>query len=251
MSNELQVITSYTTDFLNPDQVKEFISKIPELSIYHRDIYNRKPLSSKSFQLLIHTIYDGALRAGEGRTILVQDLENLRYGRLNLPHTKTGWDWCKCASHQKKKLISCDLNCKKCKGTGKILRPQWTTISESLAKKLYKFINQNKLGKKDYVFASPSFPKQPISRDWLYKNIREVGTLCNIEIFGQRKSRLMKNLYSHIFRRSKAIQMDHDGASIGMIATKLRHTDIRVTTTYIKTGIGDLEKWEKEFGVSF
>jgi len=251
MSNELQVVSSYTTDFLNPDQVQEFIGKISELPIYHRKIFNRKPLPCESFQLLIHTIYDGALRAGEGRNILVRDLQDLRYGRINLPHTKTGWDWCKCASHQKKKLISCDLDCKKCKGTGKILRPQWTTVSESLAKKLYKFMNDNKLAKNDHVFASPSFPKQPISRDWLYKTIREVGILCNFEIFGQRKSRLMKNLYSHIFRRSKAIQMDHDGASIGMIAKKLRHTDIRVTTTYIKPGIGDLEKWEKQFGVSF
>jgi len=251
MSNELQVVSSYTTDFLDPDQVQEFIRKIGELPIYHRKIFNRKPLDSESFQLLIHTIYDGALRAGEGRTILVQDLDDLKYGRLNLPHTKTGWDWCKCAIHQKKKLISCDPDHKKCEGTGKILRPQWTTISESLAKKLYKFVKDNKLGPKDYLFASPSFPNQPISDAWIYKKIKEVGKLCDIEIFGQRKSRLMKNLYSHIFRRSKAIQMDRDGASIGMIATKLRHSDIRVTTTYIKTGIGDLEKWEKEFGISF
>lgn len=245
--NELKVVTQIATDFLDVDQIRYYVSKIPELNIYSRDIYNRKPLPLESFQLYIRTIYDGALRAGEGRQILVQDLD-LKYARINLPRTKTGWDWCKCAKHEKRKLISADVGCKKCKGKGKLRRPQSTTISESLAIELHNFIEKHQLTKKNYLFTSPSFPKQPISREWIRKSIKEVGILCGFEIFAERDKKIMKFVYTHLFRRSRAIQMDQDGARIGVIARKLRHKDIKATTRYITSSVTDLQKWEKDYG---
>ena len=248
--NELKVVTQFATDFLTVDQIKEFISKIPELDIYSHDIYNRKPLPPESFQLYVRTIYDGALRAGEGRQILVQDLD-LKYARINLPRTKSGWDWCKCSKHEKGKLISTDSGCKKCKGKGKLRRRQSTSISEPLAIELHNFVEKYHLGKKNYLFNSPSFPKQPISRDWIWKSIRQVGKLCSFEIFGERDKKIMKYVYTHLFRRSRAMQMDQDGARIGVIARKLRHRNIKDTMRYIRASVADLQKWEKDNGTWF
>lgn len=247
---ELRVISTESTDFLSKKQVRQFVTTIPELPIYQREIYARQPLPGRYFQVLIELIYDAALRMGEGREVKVEDLD-LEYARINLPRTKTGWDWCKCATHEKRRLISCDKNHNKCEGRGKLRRPQSTTLSVPMAKKLHKFIQEEKLQSWQYLFRSPSFPKQSISDHWVWEWTREVGRLCDFKIFAERKHRIIKDVYTHLFRRSRAIQMDIDGATLGTISRKLRHMDVKTTTTYIQSSISDLQKWEKELGTWF
>lgn len=246
----LRVVAKTATDFMTIPQVNSFISNIPLLEIYSKNVYSRKPLPGHYFQLFIKLIYDAALRSIEGRMIKIKDLD-LPYLTISLPETKTGWEWCKCSTHAKRKLLSCDLDCKKCKGIGKIRYPQTATISEGLAKEIYGFIQAEDLKPNDYLFESPSFPGNPISYSWIKTAMKEVGKLTEVEIFSTRKKRVLKNVYTHLLRRSKAIQMDQDGASIGMIAQKLRHKDIKTTTTYIKSSIGDLRQWEEDHQMEF
>lgn len=243
----LRVVTSEATDFLQKDQVKEFIENIPQLEVYQGKIHARKPLPEQHFELYTKIIYDAALRSGEGRSIKVEDLD-LEYARIKLPRTKTGWDWCRCSKHEKRILLSVDPGCRKCLGIGKLRRPQFATVSEGIAKEIYQFIQEEDLPKNHYLFTSPSFPKQEISRDWIWKHIKEAGNLCSFDIFAERKVRVIKGFYTHLFRRSRAIQMDLDGAPLGVISKKLRHMDIKTTSTYIRSSIADLQKWEKENG---
>jgi len=241
----LRVIAKTATDFLTIPQVNSFISNIPSMEIYSKDVHSRKPLPAHYFQLFIKTSYDAALRSIETRNIKIKDLD-LPYLTINLPETKTGWEWCKCSTHAKRKLINFDPDCKKCKGIGKIHYTQSAPISEAIAKEIYGFIQAEDLKENQYLFPSPSFPTQPISYSWIKNAMKEVGKITNIEIFSKRDKRILKNVYSHLFRRSKAIQMSRDGADIGMIAQKLRHKDIKTTTNYIKSSFSDLREWEQK-----
>ena len=243
----LRVITSESTDFLSKDQVKEFIENIPKLKIYQTSIQARKPLPARYFQLFTKILYDAALRSGEGRQIKLEDLD-LQYARLRLPRTKTGWDWCSCSTHAKRVLLDVDPGCRKCLGIGKLRRPQYTTYSETLAHEIHQFTQEEDLLKSHFIFNSPSYPKQPIGREWIRKYMKEVGNLCSFDIFAERKVRVTKGFYTHLLRRSRAIQMDKDGAPLGVISKKLRHMDIKTTSTYIQSSIADLQKWEKESG---
>lgn len=243
----LRVVTSEATDFLSKDQVKEFIENIPKLEIYEDSTQARKPLPVEHFQLYTKVIYDAALRSGEGRQIKVEDLD-LEYARIKLPRTKTGWDWCSCSKHQKRVLLSVDPGCRKCEGIGKLRRPQFATVSEGVAQEIYSFIQDYKIPKSHFLFTSPSFDKQAIGREWIRKHIKEAGSLCSFDIFAERKVRVIKGFYTHLFRRSRAIQMDIDGAPLGVISRKLRHMDIKTTSTYIRSSIADLQKWEKDQG---
>lgn len=243
----LRVITSEATDFLSKDQVKEFIENIPKLDVYKKSAHARKPLPEYHFEIYTKLIYDAALRSGEGRNMKAEDLD-LQYARLKLPRTKTGWDWCSCSKHAKRVLLDVDPNCEKCLGVGKLRRPQFATYSEKFAHQMNKFLQECKIIATHYTFSSPSYPKQPIGRDWIWKSMKEVGELCSYDIFGERKTRVMKGFYTHLMRRSRAIQMDMDGAPLGVISRKLRHMDIKTTSTYIKSSIGDLQKWERQEG---
>lgn len=244
---ELRVITSDATDFLTKDQVKEFVENIPRIDIYQSSTHARKPLPAYHFEMYTKLIYDAALRSGEGRSVMAADFD-LEYARMILPRTKTGWDWCSCSTHKKRVLLDVNPDCKKCNGVGKLRRSQFATYSEKLAHELNRFLQEEKILNTRYTFSSPSFPKQPISRDWVWSNMKKVGNLCSFDIFGERKVRVMKGFYTHLMRRSRAIQMDLDGAALGVISRKLRHMDIKTTTTYIRSSIGDLQKWEKEEG---
>lgn len=243
----LRVITSDATDFMTKDQVSEFIENIPKINIYKNTVHARKPLPEHYFEMYTKLVYDAALRSGEGRLVMAGDFD-LQYARLKLPRTKTGWDWCSCSRHAKRVLLSVDSNCKKCVGLGKLRRPQFATYSEKLAQEFNRFIQEEKILGTRYIFTSPSFPKEPIKRNWIWKSMKEVGNLCSFDIFGERKVRVMKGFYTHLLRRSRAIQMDIDGAQLGMISRKLRHMDIKTTSTYIRSSIGDLQKWEKDEG---
>ena len=246
----LRIIATQATDFLTIPQVNAFISNIPSMQIYSKNVYARKPLTAHHFQLFIKITYDAALRSKETRFIRVKDLD-LPYLTISLPETKTGWEWCKCSKHEKRRLISADPGCKKCKGEGKLRVPQTAIISEDLAKEIHAFIQFEDLKPHQFIFRSPSFPNQPISYSWIKNAMKEVGKITEIEIFSTRKKRVLKNVYTHLFRRSKAIQMDQDHAPIGVIAQKLRHKDIKTTTTYIKSSLGDLRQWEESHQMEF
>ncbi len=243
----LRVIVSESTDFLTKDQVKEFIENIPRLKIYSGLVHARKPLPARHFQLYTKILYDAALRSGEGRSIKVEDLD-LQYARIKLPRTKTGWDWCSCSIHKKRILLDCDPGCRKCRGIGKLRRPQFGTTSEGMAKEIYQFIQEEKIPQNHFIFTSPTYPLQQISREWIRRYMKRVGNLCSFDIFAERKVRVIKGFYTHLMRRSRAIQMDMDGAPLGVISRKLRHMNIQTTSTYIKSSIADLQIWEKESG---
>ena len=172
----------------------------------------------------------------------------LQYARIKLPRNKTGWDWCSCSKHEKRALLSCDPGCRKCQGIGKLRRPQFGTTSEAMAKEIYQFIQEEKIPQHHFIFTSPTYPKKEISREWIRKYMKEVGNLCSFEIFSERKVRVIKGFYTHLMRRSRAIQMDMDGAPLGVISRKLRHMNISTTSTYIKSSIADLQTWEKDQG---
>lgn len=250
-------INEDTTNFLNRNQIQKLIKTIPKVSCYNRNTIARRPLGSEAFQLLIKIQYDGALRITEASNIKPKDID-FQISELELPNTKTGWEWCKCAKLKKgpawtnkggikiRGLISVDKNCKKCNGKGKLRVPQFTSLPTSLTKEIENFIKKRNIDSKDYLFASPSFPHQPIGRKWIWQYLVEAGKLCNLNILARYKKKRIKNVYTHLIRKSKAKQMLKDGFEIGEVAAKLRHLDIKVTTTYVKAEHEDLVKKERE-----
>lgn len=239
------------TNFLTPEMVKEFVENIPRLECYNSSNPNvRKPLPAYAFQLYIRGLYEGAMRAGEFRLVKLEDFDFNIY-EIKLLHTKSGWRWCKKCSVTKrythvnrKYLVSCDPDCKKCDGTGKERRPQFTWFSKSLMKEFKDFAKDNHLNKVDWFFKSPSFPKLAFGYNTIGERCREVGRLCNFNILARYEVRRVRNIYTHIFRHSKAQQMDRDGIPIGTISKKLRHSNIQITTRYIQADLDDAKKVE-------
>jgi len=238
-----------TTNFLTRDQVDEFIETVPKLNCYEKSSHARKPLPIPGLKLYTEIIYDGALRATEALNIKLKDVD-IDYLELKLPLTKSGWRWCKCTTLEKRMgsnrnfLVSCDKSCRVCKGTGKKRIPQFTTLSPRVMKLISNYRDEVNIKGENYLFKSPSYPKQPIDYSWIYRRFVELGKLCNLKIFARYEIRRTKNIYTHIFRKSKAKQMDLDRFPIGVISAKLRHADITITTEYLKADLQDLKKVE-------
>lgn len=238
-----------TTNFLTKDQLLEFVKRVPELSCYEKNIMARKPLPIEGLQLYTQVLYDGALRATEGLNIKLEDVD-IDYLELKLPLTKSGWRWCSCATLEKRMgsnrnfLVKCNPKCRVCKGTGKKRVPQFTTLSPTTMKMIEEYRDKFHIKNPNYLFKSPSFPKQPIGYHWIYDRFVELGKMCDFKIFARYEIRRIKNVYTHLFRKSKAKQMDLDHFPVGVISAKLRHADITITTEYLKADLQDLKKVE-------
>jgi integrase len=240
-----------STNFLSRAKIKEIIECIPSLSCYGSDKWARRPPSPEAFQLLIKIVYEGALRIDEGLKIRVNDF-NPNNSELSLPETKTGWRSCKCAVYEsipgtrRKKLISTQNNCHMCHGKGKLRVTQYTNLPRWLSTEIIEYIRKNNLQENDYLFGSPSFPRKHISYGFVQKYLPEITEKCQLKISAKYKIRRTSQLYTHIFRKSKAKQMLIDGFTLGDVSKKLRHRDASTTTIYILSEDEDLARKEQE-----
>lgn len=250
MSNN--ILTKFSsTNFLGRSEIKKIINCIPELSCYDDGTWARKPLPPEAFQLLIKITYEGALRIDEGIKIIGGDIS---YGNreLRLGQTKTGWETCRCAvmehvpGARKRKIVQTDKNCKKCFGVGKFRIPQFTNLPVWLINEISVYVKKNNIKPDQYLFESPSFPGKHISYGFVQKYLPEITQKCHLQISARYKVRRINQLYSHIFRKSKAKQMLIDGLSLGDVVKKLRHKDAMTTTIYIMSENEDLARKEHE-----
>lgn len=239
-------------NFLKRDQIYQLISFIPSLDCYNKKQQARKPLDAIAFELLTKVAYEGAFRIDEAINIKVKDID-FKFEEIELPNTKTGRKWCECAKTEmvghtrKRKLISCDPKCLKCKGVGKIRTKQHGWIPKFLMKELEEFILKRKLSKGQYLFESPSFLGQSISYEWVWKTYKELGFKSGFEILARYKVRKTVGMYSHFLRKCKAKQMYFiDGFTLTEVAKKLRHAgDLRSLLAYIEADEEDLRQKER------
>lgn len=246
-----------TTNFITRPMLVKIVDKIPSLECYKRPSWTKKPLEPKAFQLLIKSIYEGAMRINEVVGLKVKDI-NFQTNEVTLRETKTGYKICKCADVQYYggkhsgdggrvyKIVKGDKKCKECLGKGKLRIPQFTSFPAWLTKEIAAYVLEKKLKNEDYLFSSPSFHGKHISSKWAYNQIRELTNLCDFKIYARNKIKRIENLYTHIFRKSKAKQMLLDGFTLGEVSKKLRHQDVSITTTYILAEFEDLANKERE-----
>lgn len=180
------------------------------------------------------------LRTIEGFRARVEDFD-FNNNLLTLPETKTGYKRCKCSKWEKgtRKMISCDSNCSKCKGQGRIRVNQYTTIWRNAAAILKDYFVRMNYGPKDHPW--PYYTK-------IFNNyLKEAGTRAGIKILIVKDQLVIKNVSSYIFRNSCSRIMRDLKADYELRQLKQRHKPGRdVQIRYDNYTINDLAKWEAE-----
>lgn len=247
-----ELIRKRPTNFLTPDMIKTLIENVPKLSCYKPKGPGRKPLEVERMQLLIENTYQPALRIDEGISLDITSFD-ADTGKVLIKHSKTGYEFCECAKKELRpnarrySLVSCDTSCKMCGGTGKIRLLQKAPTPIWLIKKNMDLAKDWKV--KKFFFRTPSFPDQPIGYEWVRNQLIELGEICKFKIHAEYKKRTIDQMYTHIFRKSKAKQMLLDGFNLADIMTQLRHSNIETTSRYLSAGLDDLgNKYQEIYG---
>ena len=223
---------------LTDKQLQDFyqeLSKIPT---------QMAPINGQEAVLCFKFMEDTGCRVNETIHIKKQDVNfRARILTVMFPKSETR---CKCSTWRHRDLYSkgwvldsADNNCKQCHGKGKWKQPQHTTITPRLIDELKTYCD----GLKDdqYLF--------PVTRKTLWKWGKKAGVNANINIFQQKKQKLIEGIFLHLFRAlcSKRTISDamSDPYKDQLVACKLRHSFASVTDRYTKIDINYLWSWEE------
>ena len=222
------MLVSQEENYLNPEQIESFINILPQV------ISTRKQFKAIDIQMMVRIQYSCALRISEVLTLTPNDFDLINL-ILTLNNTKTGFKKCKCSKFKNRKLISFDPKCSKCKGLGKIRKPQFTTIW-----------NKDKDAIRSYLKDKPTHkPLFQITRLTAWRYYKKAGILLGLHIREQQEERAIEGIWTHLLRKCNAKLMERKGANETLIKLKLRHT-FTVTERYTKPDIQYLKRWESE-----
>lgn len=217
------------------------VEKIPSL---------RSPITGQVARLCFEFMEDTGLRVTETIHVKKKDVDfTTRILTVSYPKTEMQ---CKCSIWRNRDnysrvriLESADNNCKYCHGKGKWKKPQSTTFTPRIVKKLWDYCNT--LKNDDLLFE--------VSRQSLWIWAKEAGKRANIRIFQRKQERLIKGLFVHFFRAlcSKRVKADakDDKYRDELVQCKLRHSYDIMADRYTQIDINYLLSWEeKTYGKS-
>lgn len=218
------------TNYLGIEDFDKFL-----LGFNEENNYKTKP---EIMKICASVQYYCALRISEVLTLRRDDFD-LKNRILTLQHTKTGFKKCKCSKWEKKKVISVDESCKKCKGLGKYRIKQYTTIPRPLIVLISNHLKSLKQNKRLFNF----------NRTTAWKEYKKAGNTMNLDIREQQSERNIEGIWTHLLRSSYVKFMRENGASVEICAAKLRHKEKNAIDHYLRVDLQSVKIWEaKIFG---
>lgn len=227
---------------LSPKQFQRFLEEVEETPSI------TAPISGPAARLLFEFMEDTGCRINETLHIKKQDID-FDTGILTVTNPKTETR-CKCSRWEyadlrsrKMKLVEVKKNCKICQGRGKWKKPQRTTITPRIKPKLKEYVKN--LKQDDLLW--------PVSRVSVWKWGKIAGFNAGIDIFQQKKEKLIKGIFLHLFRSQCSLRMTRDLANNpykdDLITCKLRHSlnNFIMKDRYTKVDINLLISWERKF----
>ena len=203
----------------------------------------RAPIDGRAARLCFEFMEDTGCRGRETIHVRKKDLD-FRTRILTVTHPKTHAR-CKCSKwkyadmySRRQVLASSDKSCKVCHGIGTWKKPQRTTFTPRMVQKLKVYTDG--LKDDDLLF--------PVTRQTLWRWAKKAGTKAGINIFQQKKERLIEGVFLHLFRalcskRMTALAKD-DKYKDALVACKMRHSYKIVTDRYTEVTIGYLISFE-------
>lgn len=232
------------SNFLSESDFERFLNSLRQLLESNQKALQQtgRSLSMpiEGFVQLFSLAYGSALRISETLYCYPGDFD-LEKRILTLNNTKTGFKKCsKCRGQ----------GCDKCGMSGRIRKPQYTTIHPAYSDSLQNYLQG----------ADPTKPLFATNRFTLWSYAKQAGKLAGLNVFEQQDERLIEGVWTHLFRKSRAQQMmldkSEDEASeyvFELVKIKLRHSAKArdVTFRYTnkigqKLGLNDLLEWEKK-----
>jgi len=214
-------------NYITPDEFERFLSIIPQ-------VLPGKRVKTNDFIMAARIQYGCALRVSELLSLTPEDFD-LNNLVLTLRKTKTGFKKCKCSQWGKRKLIYADPNCIKCKGKGKVRKPQFTTILPNDANGIRDFLKNKKAKKPIFNF----------TRITVWHYYKKCGLAAGLDIREQQDMKKIEGVWTHLIRKSRAKLMKQKGADMDLIKVKLRHS-LDTTERYTKPDIAYLKMWEAQ-----
>lgn len=222
---------THEENYITPQEFEQFILSLREIG------ENNYKATPQDLEMCARIQYGCGLRISEVLTLTPQDID-LENMILTLNHAKTGFKKCKCAKYEKKRLVSCNPSCFKCKGKGKIRKPQFTTILPSQAQILRDYLPTKKKTRQIFTFGRTTI--------WgLYK---QAGIKANLRVREQQDEKIIDGVWTHLLRKCRAKLMRKLDAKEELIALKLRHS-FNTTQRYTKPDLQYLKLWESQQGL--
>lgn len=190
-------------------------------------------------RLLFEVTYSGGFRISETLGIRKMDLD-VQHNRIVLPSTKGGR--VKCTKCKGKKVIGtgdAQIDCSKCLGAGKVMKPSVGYVSKSLFDQLTKLTE-------DYDGSRKVFP---VSRQTAFILFRQVGKIAGVEASHARggdEDKRTETIWPHLLRHSRCVHLLGAGMALNLVMLKMRHKNINTTSTYLKVQPRDVIKREEE-----
>ncbi len=207
-------------NYISPEDFEKFLSVIPKLPCYHMD--NQRPaLEPWNLELFFQIEYYCALRVSEVINLQWSDIE-LDRKILIVRKAKTG-------------------------------KNQKTTIPPPLVH-ILKDCKERVTNEWGGVFSNWLFLSNRggklVSRQTIGNLAKEAGYLAELDVREEQDKRSVEGIWTHLFRKSYGKWMRSKGASIELVATKLRHKlgggrTGPITFTYTKPDINAVLAWEK------
>lgn len=198
---------------MNDLQLSENVNYLPpekfqEILKYVADNIKTKKLDNIDIQFIFKIAYFAGLRVNEVLKLRKKDFDFSRL-EINLGKTKT-------ESH------------------GVASFPK----SFSVELQDYLLTERSGIGRDDLLFY--------VSRQTAYKWIMEIGKALSITAWTTPQSESGEKTKTHIFRKSVGKDMLYKEAPLNVVMNKLRHTDLKTTSDYLKLNLADVKKWEND-----
>jgi len=217
-------------NYLSPEDFDEFLLGFDKVNSYKA--------TPEIMKFCANIQYYCALRISEVLTLRRDDFD-LKNRILTLSNTKTGFKKCKCSTWEKKKLVTSDDSCVKCKGIGKYRIKQYTTIPRPLIVVISEYLKSMKYNKLIFNF----------NRTTAWKSYKQAGETSQLEIREQQEERNIEGVWTHLLRSSYIKFMRENNASVELCAAKLRHKEKSAVDHYLRVDLQAVITWEaKIFG---
>lgn len=204
----------------------------------------RSPINGMTARLLFEFMEDTGCRITETLHVRKNDID-FDTLILTVTHPKTHAR-CKCSKwkyadmySRRQVLASSDKGCRTCHGKGTWKKAQRTTITPRLIKRLREFTAD--MEDDQLLF--------PVTRQSVWRWGKKAGIKAGIRIFQQKKERMIKGIFLHLFRalcskRTTAIAAS-DKYKDALVACKMRHSYKVVTDRYTEVTVGYLVSFER------
>ena len=87
-----------------------------------------------------------------------------------------------------------------------------------------------------------------LTRQAVFQWLKKWGVELDIPSLSTPQTQTHEKTVSHIFRKSKGKDMLYADAPLNYVMQKLRHTNLKTTTSYLKVKNMDLQLWETQHG---